>query len=378
MSRSVTPAEGAPVSSHPARIEYYDVAKAVAMVAIIAGHTALRFPGQSLASAVVAVTFSFHLPLFFIVSGRFLRADGTLSLRRELRALVLPYAVTAALVVAGLCASNLVLHDLGSTRELFANWANAAVYGAGDVPSDPLWPQTARIGAIWFLLALFWARIELSLVARLPEEHRLPLILAGFMVGVLSADRVFLPLSVQPGLCAAPFLWLGGRLGPGRESGARRPRPLPAPSLLLIALIWAYAISRYQGFAMAMCAFGSTVPDFLRNVVGGICGTACVVTLCRLAERRFGRTAPWRVLSWAGRMTLLVLCVHLFEDDVLRWGAIAEGFTALVPWRGGWLLVLLARVLVDFLVAWALDGALRRARGAARPSLGPAPAGGGR
>ena len=40
-------------------------------------------------------------------------------------------------------------------------WGMAALYGSGDVSDLTLWPVDFRIGAIWFLLALFWARLLL-------------------------------------------------------------------------------------------------------------------------------------------------------------------------------------------------------------------------
>ena len=55
------------------RVAYFDVAKALAMVAVIAGHTALRFLPSTTASATVALAFSFHMPLFFVLSGAELR-----------------------------------------------------------------------------------------------------------------------------------------------------------------------------------------------------------------------------------------------------------------------------------------------------------------
>ena len=64
-------------------------------------------------------------------------------------------------IITFVCVSNLFLHDIGSTEQLFKDWLSASVYGAGDVPSTELavWLLHVCIGGTWFLLALFWARM---------------------------------------------------------------------------------------------------------------------------------------------------------------------------------------------------------------------------
>ena len=347
----------------PRRVGSFDVAKALAMVAVIAGHTALRFLPDASASATVALAFSFHMPLFFVVSGYFMRADGSLRLGRDARSLLVPYLVTALAVTAGLCASNLVLHDLGSTRELLLTWLNASVFAQGDMTAHPLWPQTARIGAIWFLWALFWARLEVSLLLRLPSGARMPLSLSCFLIAMVSSDHIFLPLSVQPGICAAVFVYFGRWL---REDG--RLEKLLGHHLLWVplALVWAWAIVRYAGFGMAICDYGTTAIAVMRNVAGGLAGTLCVLWACRWLGEKIGQGRVWGIAERMGRITLPVLCVHLFEDNVVRWVPLVEGWNALFPAPVSWAVVCAARVVADFALAWAVDRAVGAARGGGR------------
>lgn len=345
------------------RVGYFDVAKLIAMVSVIAGHTAVRFGSAK----TVALVTTFQMPLFFILSGYFMHADGSFRLRKESRALLLPYAVTALGVVAALCATNLLFHDLGSTRALFSTWLNAAVFAEGDLVANPLWPQGARIGAIWFLWALFWARLEVALVLRLPRPARAPLVVAGFVVALVSARQVFLPLSLQPGVCAALLVYVGQWL----REGGRLERLLSVRFLWVpLALVWAYAFVAFEGFSMAVADYGRTALALARNLAGGVAGTICIVWACRWLEGRLRETRVWSALARAGRVTLLVLCVHLFEDDVLRWPQMVEGWLAAFPWPRSWLLVLLVRVAADFLVALVIDRAISAisARLAARRS----------
>ena len=192
------------------RIEFIDVAKALAIIAVIAGHTAIRFLGLGTgAQFIFALAFTFHLPVFFVTSGYFLHVDRRYDLAKEVRALIIPYAVSSILIIAFMCVSNLCLHDMGSTKQLFKDWLSASVYGAGDIPSVELavWPLHVRIGGTWFLLALFWARM---IAVKLSKTKR-PILLSipCFFLGLLSAHVVFLPFDIQSGLCAVPFVMLG-------------------------------------------------------------------------------------------------------------------------------------------------------------------------
>lgn len=82
------------------RVEFIDVAKALAIIAVIASHTAIRFLGLGAgAQFIFALAFTFHLPVFFVTSGYFLHVDRRYELAKEVRALVIPYAVSSILII---------------------------------------------------------------------------------------------------------------------------------------------------------------------------------------------------------------------------------------------------------------------------------------
>uniref|UniRef100_UPI00359C9B99 acyltransferase family protein n=1 Tax=Collinsella aerofaciens TaxID=74426 RepID=UPI00359C9B99 len=82
------------------RVEFIDVAKTLAIIAVIAGRTAIRFLGLGAGSQLIfALAFTFHLPVFFVTSGYFLHVDRRYELPKEVRALVIPYAVSSILII---------------------------------------------------------------------------------------------------------------------------------------------------------------------------------------------------------------------------------------------------------------------------------------
>lgn len=343
-----------PAGEKKIRLKYFDVAKALAIIAVITGHTAIRYAATPIvgtgASTFIAICFTFHLPLFFFVSGFFIHVDRPFQVKKELRALILPYAVTAAAVVAAAVASNLLWHDMGSTRQLFKDWTSAALYGAGDIPSNPLWPQPLRIGAIWFLLALFWSRL-LTLAAFRTGKIAPLFVAALFVAGLLSRRISFLPLSIQAAMCATLFVYLG--------SLARKydivDRVQSNPVLLVILLaVWVFAILNFNGWGMAMADYGASFIDVLRNCVGGISSALFILAICKTVEDRIGNSGSWSLLARIGTLTLTILCVHLFEDDVLRWGWVIGKTQQYLTWSGSWMLINVVRVVVDTAVAFAI------------------------
>lgn len=337
------------------RLKSFDVAKAIAIIAVITGHSAIRFASVPVvgsgASEAIALTFTFHLPLFFFVSGYFLHTYRPFPIAKELKTLVLPYAVTALAVVFAVTSLNLVRHDMGPTRLLLLNWANAALYGAGDIPPNPLWPQTLRIGAIWFLLAMFWSRLFTLMACRAGKASGL-VILALFFGGLFSVRHVFLPFSIQPAMCAALFVWSGSK---ARKYGLLALIECRATLLVACALIWGWAILGYKGWGMAMSSYGSGALDIVRNCAGGIAATAFILGICsRIEHRGDGDGLVWSAFARLGTFTLVVLCVHLFEDDVLRWGDIINSFSTFMPYPGAWAILNLIRVAIDVLIAWLI------------------------
>lgn len=339
------------------RIEFIDVAKALAIIAVIAGHTAIRFLGLGTgAQFIFASAFTFHLPVFFVTSGYFLHVDRRYDLAKEVRALIIPYAVSSILIIAFMCASNLFLHDMGSTKQLFKDWLSASVYGAGDVPSAELavWPLRVRIGGTWFLLALFWARM---IAIKLFKTKR-PILLSilCFFLGLLSAHVVFLPFDIQSGLCAVPFVMLGTYANKRGWFTEKIGAEFVIPALFVA---WLWAVVAFNGFSMAMCDYGRSVVDFVCNIAGAIASSLCLVLFLALIEQGGHNSSKlWKTLSRLGSLTLYVLMVHVAEDDILRWGQIVETVGA----RGqglAWLGVLFVRILADVCIALLVQRLIR-------------------
>lgn len=333
------------------RIEMFDIAKGIAIIAIIAGHMAIRVDGVVPgAHKIVALCFTFHLPVFFVLSGYFIHIDRPFAWKKEAQRLIIPYIVCALVIVFLVTLFAWVLPEEGSigAKRTLLNWLNAAVYGAVAVEPDTLWPQTERIGALWFLLGLFWARMFTVYLGKLKCAPLWIGIL--FIVGWQSRHFVLLPFSLQAGMSAAAFVYLGHWLKKWRAFDDKR---LPVIVWPIFLVIYVFAVFNFEGFSMGAADYGYTPLLFFKRVGGGIAGVFLAVKLSRLIELHARPLA--RVLVSVGQNTMSIMCVHVIEDDVLRWGILVALF--LRPSLMGTLALLVmivVRVCADSIIAWLL------------------------
>lgn len=292
------------------RVNYFDIAKGIGMVCVILGHLSL--------SAVNMVVFTFHMPLFFIISGYFLKKqDMKLLVRKKFRQLLIPYFLTC-LAIVGLSAAKDFLW--GRTDELAQNallWCYAGFYGSGNSYSHPFYVKA--IGAIWFLFAMFWSIIIYSSI--MDHKGCSVLVLVLSLAGYFSAKYIYLPWSIQSAMLALVFIHVG-------HYCRVKPLPLtPHPIWTVSALfLWLFCMYVDKG---RFYIVGNYSQNLVIDIIGGIAGTFLVLILSQAIEQIPLVSSG---LQWFGRHSLVILCLHLVELTFLPWQTALEhlGITNIV------------------------------------------------
>lgn len=332
------------------RIPELDIARAVAVVSIIVYHTGLIFssamyPESGFPPKVVPMLDTFHLYVLFIVSGYLTDFDRPLTAAGVLKAargLMLPYLVASLLIVAGTSlAAALQGLDAG---EQAVRWAQAALWGAGSDHAHAL-VHVTRIGGIWYLPALFWAKLFIGLIARLSPGRKALAVAAMFAVSYVSGMFVWLPLSIQSGLGAVAYMYIGFSLRRAREAIDRH----IAPVLAVSAALWIPALAIGGNSSLAMCAYPAGIIDIL----GGIGATICILYAARLVARRLHAVAV--PLELVGRNTLALFAMHIVEDNVAPWGPMID--TLRLSFGDNpltWVILTCSRLLLDAMLVGAM------------------------
>ncbi|OFK23331.1 acyltransferase family protein [Olsenella sp. HMSC062G07] len=321
-----------------ARMPEFDIAKCGAFVAVIMGHCS--FTG--IPTSIIQFCFSFHMPLFFIVSGYFCKPSARLDrsfVMRNIKALIIPYGLTCLFIALAAAVVGAITR-VGPPMDSAIHWLVSGVWGSGAI-MDGMPPSVGLIGAIWFLWALFWGRLLLAAANQMGHPAIVSLIL--FIVGISTTNHVWLPFSIQPGLCATLFLCIGqlSRTHDVFERGK------VSPLLWFCAFMtWLYCAVFFGQMNMA----ANSYPAGAIDVIGGTAGSLCLIKGSQALVQRAPRLG--QVLANAGSITLPLLCAHIIELDALPWQLILDHlyrFSQIV-WPAAFLIQLISTIAIAFAI----------------------------
>lgn len=291
------------------------MAKGVAILAVILCHSCMLDQVEDSPQTLVDFCFTFHLATFFVISGYFCKATKVTkaSLAKDARALLVPYVVTSCVVIA----MGTVYGAIVGSSPGFFGWLLAALYGAGS-ETQGLPAGIGSIGAIWYLLAFFWAKQLLASIMGMKQPGVWALLL--FFSGMNYGGSLWLPFSVQPALCGVLFMYVGRLL---HDEGLLERGAIPVPLLIAMGGIGLYA-GLFGGGAYMV---ENKYPAGFLNVAGGICLAILLIKMSKVLCNKFARIM--RPLELIGRITLPLLCMHLVF--LLLWA----GISALLERRCG-------------------------------------------
>lgn len=275
------------------RVAWIDVAKGVAMVAIIMGHLDI--------SMVDRVVYPWHVPLFFIVAGFFLSTTGGIQefIRKKAKSLILPFIYTALLVVITLTMKAIL--NGGDVMGAFLRMAASAIYGSGSTKGVTPF-GISNIGAIWFLEATFWAVLFVRL-------FNIWIACCIALISCISAHYVWLPFNLQAGGLGAFYVYIGYVLYQKTNLLKVVNKPLLAAG---VVSFFAFCIINPQFFLVKnICSFSSVLASVL--IVYSL-----LVSIKRLSENLVARA----VGSVIGKNTLVILCLHSFQLKCFSWDSL--------------------------------------------------------
>ncbi len=324
------------------RIDYIDIIRGIAMLCIIAGHM-----GNNL---IIRIVFTFHVPVFFIVSGMFYR-DKKGKIKDNTIKLIKPYIFTVLCVALLDCVKAIAQNWMEFKQVSFMSGLRlaikdlvAGVYGSGSRVDFLNFDLTA-IGAIWFYLALIWALVFIKVILHISNTISKSaltktLLLYGFAIlfwiaGFYSAKAIWLPLSIQSGCSAVIFMIIGMRINGYKERYSKS-----IWSYVAAVVLWGVAIY----FSITndyMSLVRSAFPNPIINIVGAV---AASWVLFGVGEKMEHSNIS-KPLRFFGKYSMVVLSFHLIELNVIPWGKlihIGEGelawvnriliFTAKIVW----------------------------------------------
>lgn len=307
-----------------------DVLKGLGIFTVVLGH-------YSIPSWLYNFIFSFHMPLFFILSGYFYKPKDNLHVVKQgWRKLLIPYLFVGVVSIL-LSGVKGLGHDEGLSGFLWG--FEATLWGSGSHYSKALFADLPVIGAVWFLLALFFCKtVYNGLCNAMGDKYQYAAISVSVLATV-ACQYVYMPLSLLPGLSAMLFYWLGQKF---REYETQIPNG--GGWLIVYLVIW-ITISAYCKMSMVRC-FYSCLP---LNVIGALCAFLVL----------YYAVAPWvqklPVLCGAcvymGKYSLVILCFHLLELNYFPYSKLSDTlFTGALQPYAFWLIFLVKMSVILLMV----------------------------
>ena len=145
------------------RIEALDIAKGIGIILVIIGHMVSSYPFMWI--------YSFHMPLFFIISGICFKEEKYPSFLRFIKKRIQTIAIPAV-----------ALYFIILTLQ--------TIVGVNGLNLQEQW-EGVHPGSLWFLVTLFLIELLYFPLCRIPIRWRIPLLLASACLGVfLSRNQI--------------------------------------------------------------------------------------------------------------------------------------------------------------------------------------------
>lgn len=297
------------VTKH-ARLTWVDVAKGMAIILMVVGH-------EVTSRHLHAVIFSFHMPLFFILSGYTSRPVATWARWwQKVKKSLVQVWLLATLMICLLGLETLVLKKNLGILEIWHAVLGGIFWGSNNYVRGQY-----GAGVMWFLFVFFWAKLLFDAV-----QIILPSWVRGIVLTLLSVGSFalapnpmhWLPQAFDLVPVAALFMWLG-ELWKGMDNHVNYHRPLTWLGLGIIGTFWLVCVARAVHIELAIRMY----PDYFGSVIEALAGTIIFCLFAQWVER-----SPYlmRVLSTVGRHTLAVLCIHHLDLYWVNWGAMIHSW----------------------------------------------------
>lgn len=285
------------------RLDYLDVAKGIGIILVVFAHV-------NYTKELLVLIYSFHMPLFFLISGMLFKRDRypdfASFFKRRLKTLFLPYAIYALASIAVLYLAErayapLELFDVSASQYigylsqiLISNWSGVHV-------NSPLWfiPCLLLVEALYFFISKLKTRaiipicILLACCGWFMESEMLPF------------DNTALPWSMDSALFALSFYATGNLSAPFVKERIQRVKASEHKTKICILAVLACAVVWLPLAVMnGKITLGSKVlNNGILLYVNGILGSLIVLAISVILEKS-------RFLLYCGRNSFDIMASH--------------------------------------------------------------------
>lgn len=288
------------------RDKTFDVLKGIAIILMILGHCYV--------GPLRAFIFSFHMPLFFFVTGYFLKIRPLhIEIGINLKRLIVPYVFSVFCILIIMSIQNFA--NKGWIDTLYIKDTSLRFLLGFKGNSAPEWLH-GEIRALWFLLALFWAKaivvFLINTIKSIPVLCIITLILS--LWGAFCGEHFFMPFSIPLGVSATGFVYAGFLI---RKHNLLNSATIKTffPVLLIL---WLYSWTR-DGMDIALFRYPT---GYIFGLLGAF---GAFYSLYKFVQYFFNKESIfWKFILWGGRYSIVIYCCHAIDENTVNWRILAQ------------------------------------------------------
>ena len=260
------------------RKQNVDIAKGIAILFVIIGHC---YSGDNISNGIFKIIYSFHMPLFFIISGILYsekeKWGGSFSLSKKLHSFILPYFVFELLYSICISFSG---GFVNLTKYLITT---LTLYG---------------VGATWFLPCLFFVELLFYFMKK-QKQVRLLTVIICFILGL------FLPFDGYWIVIGRCFIGIGFY-----AFGFYTKNYLLKKYKLYILLGSMIVVICTALMNSTIDLYSMQLGNGFLYITSSLAGSFSILCISSILETR--KNFFLEIIKFYGRNTLIILCTHVF------------------------------------------------------------------
>lgn len=308
-----------------ARLEWVDIAKGIAIILMVIGHEVPKVQSQH----IYALIFSFHMPLFFVLSGFTSRPVETWERFWVKAKKTFIHVWLLAVLMIILLGFESLLFLNGYSITSFYQSIIRGIYWGSNISAIGL----MSVGVMWFLFVFFWAKLIFDALQVVLSDIYIGIVLfiaSGISMFYCQNFAHYLPQALDIVPIAAFFMWAGAVARKATGNNLIMAKKNVLYSVLIIFWVICFALNIYIELSIRY------YPLTYVSIVEALGGTLAVSLLSKwLTPLKLSS-----LLQLVGKHTLAVLCIHHLDLFWVNWGNY-------IHW---WPLAAVLRLIIDLVI----------------------------
>ena len=286
------------------RILFIDIARGIAILLMIVGHITNT-------GTIRSLIYSFHMPLFIIVSGFFYK-ERTIKeeIKQSFYHLILPTSIVVFIItfIQNINSFNVIDSLIESLKTIAICWSHQSKITYNFLSTKSL----------WFVYMLVLIKILFNITKKISKENKLFLLglillqtYIGYLIGI---NGYWLTWSIDISFACMAFYYFGYILNKTRIINKIIK---DTKLLILIYLFWLIGTG-FNNIEIAIRSY----PNGLWSYITAICGSMLILKLANIIEKKCNKLA--KILSWCGENSLYILIIHYIETALIKYNITPE------------------------------------------------------